>query len=89
MVPRQTVQALQLAEVHSDTEKRKWALFDALIKRRWGSPMSTPNKDDADMTTDTEDNEIDDDDEMTKRHIDIEDSVDSQGTLMNQLPAYD
>ena len=51
--------------------------------------MSTPNKDDTDMTTDTEDNEIDDDDEMTKQHIDIEDSVDSQGTLMNQLPAYD
>ena len=41
------------------------------------------------MTTDTEDNEINDDDEMTKWHIDIEDSVDSQRTLMNQLPAYD
>ena len=52
--------------------------------------MSTPNKDDADITTDTEDNEIDDDNETTsKQHIDIEDSVDSQGTLMNQLPAYD
>ena len=52
--------------------------------------MSTPNKDDVDITTDTEDNEIDDDDETTsKRHIDIEDSVDSEGTLMNQLPAYD
>ena len=52
--------------------------------------MSTPNKDDADITTDTEDNEIDDNDETTsKRHIDIEDSVDSHGTLMNQLPAYD
>ena len=89
MVPRQTVWALQLAEVHSDTEKHKQDIFDALIERRWGSPMSTPNKDDADMTTDTEDNEIDDNDETTKRHIDIEDSVDSQGTLMNQLPAYD
>ena len=66
MVPRQTVWALQLAKVHSDTEKRKWDIFDALIERRWGSPMSTPNKDDANMTTDTEDNEIDDDDEMTK-----------------------
>ena len=51
--------------------------------------MSTPNKDDADMTADTEDNEINDDDETTKQHVDIEDSVDSQGTLMNQLPAYD
>ena len=52
--------------------------------------MSTPNKDDADMTTDTEDSEVDDDETMTsKRHIDIEDSVDSQGKLMNQLPAYD
>ena len=51
--------------------------------------MSTPNKDDADITTDTEDNEIDNDETTSKRHIDIEDSVDSQGTLMNQLPAYD
>ena len=52
--------------------------------------MSTPNKDDADISTDTEDNEIDDNDEATsKQHIDIEDSVDSQGTLMDQLPAYD
>ena len=41
------------------------------------------------MTTDTEDNEIDDNDETTKLHIDIEDSVDSQGTLVNQSPAYD
>ena len=90
MVPRRTVRVLQLAEVHSDTEKRKWDIFDALIERRWGSPMSTPNKDDMDITTDTEeDNEIDDNDEMTKQHIDFQDSVDSQGTLMNQLPAYD
>ena len=50
--------------------------------------MSTPNKDDADMTTDTEDNEVDDN-VTSKWHIDIEDSVDSQGKLMNQLPAYD
>ena len=89
-MPCQTVQAFQLAELHSDTEKLKRDIFDALIERRWGLPMSTPNKDDADITTDTEDNEIDDNDETTsKRHIDIEDSVDSQGTLMNQLPAYD
>ena len=39
-------------------------------------------------TTDAEENE-NNDDEMTKRHIDIEDSVDSQGALINQLPAYD
>ena len=52
--------------------------------------MSTPNKDDANMTTNTEDNEVDDDETVTSKwHIDIEDSVDSQGKLMNQLPAYD
>ena len=50
--------------------------------------MSTPNKDDADMTNDTEDSEVDNDETvMSKRHIDIEDLVDSQGKLMNQLPA--
>ena len=89
VVPRQTVQALQLAELHSDTERQKRDIFDALIERRCGSPMSTPNKDGADITTDTEDNEIDNDETLSKWHIDIEDSVDSQGTLMNQLPAYD
>ena len=53
-----------------------------------GSPMSTPNTGDTEMTTDTEENE-NNDDKMTKRHIDIEDSVDYQGALINQLPAYD
>ena len=86
MVPCRTIQALQLAEVHSDTEKRKRDIFDALIERRWGSPMSTPNTDDTNMTTDTEENEHNED-KTAKRHIDIEDSVDSQATLMNQLPA--
>ena len=81
---------MQLAELHSDTEKQKRAIFDVLIERRWGSPMSTPNKDDAEITTNTEDNEVDDNETVTSKwHIDIEDSVDSQGKLMNQLPAYD
>ena len=87
VVPRRTVRALQLAEVHSDTEKRKQDIFDGLIERRWGSPMSTPNTDDTDMTTDVEENENNAD--KTAKHIEIEDSVDSQGALMNQLPAYD
>ena len=34
--------------------------------------MSTPNKDDADITTDTKDNEIDDNETTSKQHIDIE-----------------
>ena len=89
VVPCQTIRALQLDELHSDAEKWKRDIFDALIERRSGSPMSTPNKDDADITTDTEDNEIDDNETTSKWHIHIEDSVDSQGTLMNQLPAYD
>ena len=66
VVPRRTVRPLQLAELYSDTEKQKRVIFDALIERRWGSPMSTQNKDDADMTTDTEDNEVDDK-EMTSK----------------------
>ena len=40
--------------------------------------------------TNTGSNEVDNNETATsKRHIDIEDSVDSQGRLMNQLPAYD
>ena len=65
VVPRRTVRALQLDEIHSDTEKRKRDVFDALIERRWGSPMSTPNTDDTEMTTDAEENDINDD-ETTK-----------------------
>ena len=57
VVPRWTVWALQLAEIHSDTEKHKWDIFDALIERRWGSPTSTSNMDDTDMTTDVEEEE--------------------------------
>ena len=34
VVLRRTVRVLQLAEVHSDTEKRKREIFDALIERR-------------------------------------------------------
>ena len=61
VVSRRTVWVLQLAEVDSDTEKCKHDIFDALIERRSGSPMSTPNTDDTDMTTDTEENENNDD----------------------------
>ena len=50
--------------------------------------MSTPNTDDTEMTTDAEENE-NNDEGMTKRHIDIEDSVEYQGALINQLPVYD
>ena len=66
VVPRRTIWALNLADVHSDIEKHKRDTFDAFIERRWRSPMSTPNKDDTDMTTDTEDDEINDDDKTTK-----------------------
>ena len=56
---------------------------------RDGDPMSTPNKDDTDTATDTEDNEVDDDESVTtKWHIDIEDSVDSQGKLTNTVLKY-
>ena len=42
------------------------------------------------ITTDTGNIEVDNDESaMSKRHIDIEDSVDSQERLMNQLPVYD
>ena len=52
--------------------------------------MSTPNKDDANITIDTGNNEVDDNETtMSKWHIYIEDLVDSQGRLMNQIPAYD
>ena len=51
--------------------------------------MNTLNTDDANITTNTENNEVDDDATVTSKwHLDIKDLVDSQGRLLNQLPAY-
>ena len=60
VVPRRSHRPLTTEEVNSPTEKRKRDLFDTLIERRWGSPMSPPKKP---VSTDSDDFEPYEDDE--------------------------
>ena len=41
-VPRRALRPLKVDELHSPVEIKKREVFDELIQRRWGSPM-TPN----------------------------------------------
>jgi hypothetical protein len=64
-------------------------IFDGLIKRRWGTsinpPIPTPTRDDSeDMMFE----EYYDDDEAKRTVPDIEDTVDANGRLLDQQPAY-
>ena len=43
VVPRRTCRPLNTEELHSPEEKRKREIFDKLIEKRWGNPM-TPSK---------------------------------------------
>eukprot|EP00957_Ditylum_brightwellii_P064983 4929534-Ditylum_brightwellii.AAC.1 len=62
-------------------------IFDALIERRWGTAM-TPSKFE-DLDKDDFYEEYEDDDEPARVTLDIEDSVDATGRLLNNMPAYD
>ena len=42
-VPRRSLRPLKVDELHSPVEIKKRELFDELIKRRWGTPMTPPN----------------------------------------------
>ena len=43
VVPRRSLRPLKVDELHSPVEIKKRELFDELIKRRWGTPMTPPN----------------------------------------------
>jgi hypothetical protein len=63
-----------------------------LIERRWGMSINAPTLKDAKDAENLDDNELEEceDGDESKRTIpDIEDSVDANGKLLNQLPAYD
>ena len=66
-------------------EKKKRVTFDALIERRWGTSI-TPPKASSDDSAWQEDH---DDDESPRQMPDIEDTVDANGQLLCQQPAYD
>ena len=87
VVPRRSLRPLKVEETHSEREKEMRRIFDRLIERRWGTAMTPPNC----TTTDTDDSydEYEDDYEDPRVLPDIEDTVDSKGKLLNQMPAYD
>ena len=63
-----------------------------MIERRWGTSINPPTQkddEDAENLDDNEFEEYEDDDEPARTVPDIEDSVDSNGKLLNQMPAYD
>jgi hypothetical protein len=97
VVPRRTVRSLTIAELHSDTEKRRREIFDGLIERRWGTAMIPPPIDSPVRQKDYRRKEHDSDewepyqdgDETPREFADIEEPVDSNGVLLNEQPAYD
>ena len=43
VVPRRPLSPLKVDEIHSPVEIKKREVFDELIQRRWGTPMTPPN----------------------------------------------
>jgi hypothetical protein len=86
VVPRRTLRLLKVEDLNSETEIRSYNLFDSLIEKRWGtsmnpSPETTP--DDWDPF-----DEYEDDDEKARSLPEVEETFDTNGTLIDQQPAY-
>ena len=43
VVPRRSLRSLKVHEIHSPVEKKEREVFDELIERRWGSPITPSN----------------------------------------------
>ena len=43
VVPRRSLRPLKVDELHSPVELKKREVFDELVQRRWGSPMTPSN----------------------------------------------
>ena len=84
VVPRRSLRPLKVDEIHSPVEIKKREVFDELIKRRWGTPMTPPNTQQPKAFKKYEDHE-----QQEQPTHEVEDIVDSTGKLINQQPAYD
>ena len=92
VVPRRTLRPLKTEELHSKTEAKKRKTFDALIERRWGTSINPPKVEKKNSDNDDDNDafeEYEDDVEQPRIIPDIEDTVDANGKLLNQQPAYD
>ena len=88
VVPRRSLRPLQVAEIHSPEEKERRNIFDAAIARKWGTSITPPNPEAIDELQDQWE-EWGDEDEDPRHVPDIEDTVDANGRLLNEQPAYD
>ena len=84
IVPRRSLRPLKIDEIHSPVEITKREVFDELIKRRWGIPMTQSNIPQPKAFEKYEDNE-----QQEQTTVGVEDIVDSTGKVINQQPAYD
>ena len=84
VVPLCTVRPLCIDELHCEHKKKKRDLFDKLIKKRWGTVLSPPVKDDVPEYEPYKDAE-----EKPVVLNNIEKPVDSNGRLIDQQPTYD
>eukprot|EP00957_Ditylum_brightwellii_P206322 15347828-Ditylum_brightwellii.AAC.1 len=57
VVPRRTCSPLHTDEIHSEQEKKKREVFDALIETRWGSSFKLPVNQEDDVYDPYEDDE--------------------------------
>ena len=84
VIPRRSLRPLKVDELHSPVEIRKREVFDELIKRRWGSPMTPSNTQQQNVFEKYEDHE-----QQEQPTLEVEDIVDSIGKVIKQQPAYD
>jgi hypothetical protein len=88
VIPRRSSRPLKVDEIHSPEEIKRREVFNGLIKRRWGTsinpPTTIPDRDDSE---DAMFEEYEDD--VESKRSNIEDTVDANGKLLNQQPAYD
>ena len=87
VVPRRSLRPLRVDELHSKMEQKKRDTFDALIERRWGTSITPPPV--SPSNTDDPWEEYQDEDESPRQIPDIEETVDANGRLIGQQPAYD
>ena len=79
VVPRRSLRPLKVDEIHSRVEIKKREVFDELIQRRWGTPMTPPNTQQPKAFE-----KYDDHEQQEQPRLEVEDIVDSTGKLSNQ-----
>ena len=86
VVPRRSLRPLQVAELHSREERKRQDIFDACIAKKLGDSITPPK---ADAIDELEARwEEWSDDEVPRVVPEIEDTVDANGRLLEQQPAY-